>query len=167
VAWCLKQRDKRLVENYVHTFGLHFSRLTYKMYLETGPRVFVDMAVSLHLLQKEHHLRILLDHMMRRFPLEDVKSFLLAFLQEPCMLFVFYTNKQEDYLPLPLRDTVIVKAFQTQIKESIKKRTGLFKEELIMRTWHPRRLFSWCFDTQELADFGYSSTDRTNWDELL
>jgi hypothetical protein len=167
IAWCLKQQEKHLLENYVHSFGRNFSRLTYEMYSQIGSRVFIDMAVSLHLLQKEHHLRILIDHMMHRFPLEDVKRFLLGFLQQPPFLFVFYTNSQADYLPLPFRDAVVVNEFRAQIKGSIKNRTNLYKEELMMRTWHPKRLFSWCFDIQELADFGYSSTDRAQWETLL
>ena len=164
IAWCLKQRDKRLLDNYVYTFGKNFSRLSYDVFLQTGSRIFIDLAISLHLLQKEHHLRLLIDHMLRRFPLEDVKSFLLTFLQQPVMLFVFYLQKENEYLPLPLRDKVVVDTFRSQIKASIKNRTNLYKEELVMRTWHPRRLFPWCLDIQELADFGYSSTDRIEWD---
>ncbi len=167
VAWCLKQQEKRLLDNYVYTFGKNVSRLTYDMYLQTGPRVFIDMAVSLHLLQKEHHFRILVDHMMHRFPLEDVKSFLLGFLQQPAMLFVFYMGKQHEYLPLPLRDPIVVNAFRSQIKQSIKNKTNLYKEELVMRTWHPKRLFPWCLDIQEIADFGFSSTDRIEWDIIF
>ncbi len=167
VAWSLKQQEKRLLDNYVYTFGRNFSKLTHDMYLQTGPRVFIDMAVSLHLLQKEHHLRILIDHMMHRFPLEDVKSFLLGFLQQPPMLFVFHMGKQDDYLPIPLRDPDVIRAFRTQIKQSIKNRTNLYKEELVMRTWHPKRLFPWCLDIQEIADFGFSNTDEIDWESLL
>jgi hypothetical protein len=139
--------------------------LTYDIYTQTGTRVFVDIAVSLYLLKKEHHLRVLLDHMMHRFPLDAVKSFLLSFLEQPPMLFVFYTGSQADYLPLPFREKVVVDQFRAHIKQSIKNRTNTYKEELVMRTWHPKRLFPWCLDIQELADFGYSSTDCTNWGE--
>ena len=105
--------------------------------------------------------------MMHRFPLEDVKSFLLGFLQQPPMLFVFHMGKQDDYLPLPLRDPEVIRAFRTQIKQSIKNRTNLYKEELVIRTWHPKRLFPWCLDIQEIADFGFSNTDEIDWESLL
>ena len=32
----------------------------------------------------------------------------------------------------------------------LKVRTDLFKEELIAKTWHPSRLFSWCLDIEDI-----------------
>jgi len=163
IAWCVKQQDARLLQLYTQSFGRNFSRLTHDMYLNTGPPVFVDYFVSLHLIQKEHHIRILTDHMIHRFPLEEVKSFLLGFLQQPAMYFVYAKKLYADYIPLPLRGPDLLASFQQHIKESIKNRTDIFKEELIIKTWHPRRLFPWCLDLEELADFGYSSANRNDW----
>ena len=159
IAWTVKQKEKHLLTYYNSTFGLHFSRLTFQVFSETGPRDFIDYFVSLHLNQKDHHIRILIDHMMRTFPLEDFKSFLLGFLEQPAMLYVFYQKKQDDFLPLPLRDKVVVQEFKKQIQQSIKNRTNNYKEELVMKTWHPKRLFPWCLDIQELAEFGFSNND--------
>ncbi len=77
------------------------------------------------------------------------------------MLYVFFQKLQNDFLPLPLRDAIVVEDFYRQIKLSIKEKTDAYKEELIMKTWHPSRLFPWCFDIQELEDFGISSRDRS------
>lgn len=163
IAWSLKQRDSTLLNLYTSSFARYFSRLTFQEYMNVGPRVFIDYFVSLHLLEKDHHIRILVDHMMRHFPLEDVKSFLLGFLQQPLMLSVFYENNQNDFLPLALRDEVVVQDFKRQIKLSIKNRTDTFKEDLMIKTWHPKRLFPWCLDIEEWADFGYSGRDSESW----
>jgi hypothetical protein len=124
-----------------------------------GPPVFLDLFVSMHWLGKDHHIRILLDHMMRRFPLEDVKSFVLGFFQQPLLLSIFFEQKQNEFLPLPLRDERTVQEFRREIKRSIKNKTDTYKEELMIRTWHPKRLFPWCLDIDELADFGFSCAD--------
>jgi hypothetical protein len=42
----------------------------------------------------------------------------------------------------------------------LKRRQNLYKEELIMRTWHPKRIFFWCFDLEELAEFGPIDHDQ-------
>jgi len=34
----------------------------------------------------------------------------------------------------------------------LKARTNIFKEELIIKTWHPSRLFAWCLDIQDIND---------------
>ena len=160
IVWSLKQSNKNLLDMFSKSFLLHLHRLTYEMYQNNGPRVFLDFMVTVNLLQKDHILRLFIDHIFYTFPLEDVKSLLLSFFQEPCMLFVFFQNRQNDYLPLPLREKVVVDEFRRHIKEAIKKKTDTFKEELIMRTWHPHRLFPWCLDIVELEEFGISSTDR-------
>jgi hypothetical protein len=129
--------------------------------VSNGTRVFQDFMITLFLQQKAHLLRIFIDHCFHQFPLEDVKSLLLNFFQQPCMLFVFYEGLQNDYLPLPLREDGVVREFRQRIQQSIKRKTDIFKEELIMRTWHPSRLFPWCLDIEELEDFGISSTDRS------
>lgn len=153
IAWTLKQSNERLLRAYTHTFGLHFSRLTFEIFCTTGSAIFVDLFASLYLLGKHHHLRILVDHFFHHFPLEDFKKFLLAVFQHPVFLHVFFEQKQEDFLPLPLRDVIVVKEFYTAIKKGIKAKTNTYKEELVMRTWHPSRLFPWCLDIEELKDF--------------
>lgn len=153
IAWLLKQDNQRLLEAYRQNFGLHFSRLSFETFTTTGSAIFVDLFASLFLLEKHHHLRILIDHFFRCFPLEDFKKFLLAVFQHPVFLHVFFEQKHADFLPLPLRDPIVVKEFYTAIKKGIKAKTNTYKEELVMRTWHPSRLFPWCLDIEELKDF--------------
>lgn len=160
VTWSLKQKNSSFLEIFTKWFLFHLQRLTFEVFTNNGPRVFLDFMVTLHLLQKDHILRLFLDHCFHILPLEEFKSLLLFFLQEPCMLFVFYENRQSDYLPLPLRDEIVVREFRQRIKEFIKQKTDTYKEELIMRTWHPSRLFPWCLDIVELEEFGISSRDR-------
>ncbi len=38
-------------------------------------------------------------------------------------------------------------------KKVIKSRSEIFKEDLIIKTWHPKRLFKWCLDLEDLQDF--------------
>lgn len=161
VTWCLKRNHPHLLPIFLKSFLSQLQKLTFEVYTNNGPRTFVDFMVTLFLMEKHHILRIFIDHCFHRFPLEDCKSLLLFFFQEPCMLFVFYQKVQSDYLPLPLRDDVVVNEFRKSIKDSIKKKTDTFKEELVMRTWHPSRLFPWCLDIQELEEFGISSADRS------
>lgn len=160
VVWSLKQDNQYLLDMFTKSYLFHLHRLTYEVYLNNGPRVFLDFMVTAHLLQKDHVVRLFIDHCFHAFPLEDVKSLLLHFFQEPCMLFIFFQKLQNDYLPLPLREEVVVTDFFGRIKKSIKEKTNTFKEELMMRTWHPSRLFPWCLDIVELEEFGISSTQR-------
>ena len=159
IVWSLKQSNPYLMDMFTKSYLFHLQRLTPDIYRNNGSRVFLDFMVTTHLLHKDHVLRIFIDHCFHTLPLEDTKSLLLQFLQEPCMLFVFYEQVQRDYLPLPLRDEIVVKEFYQRVKQSIKEKTNVFKEELIMRTWHPDRLFPWCLDITELEDFGISSRD--------
>lgn len=161
IAWILKQRDTPLLTLYVQTFGLHFSRLTHEMFVSTGPRVFVDLCVSLFLLEKHHHIRILFDHCLHFFPLEAVRSLVVRFLEQPPLLSYWASHTESEFLPFPFRDPTVLQEIRSQIKTSIKQRTDLYKEELVEKTWHPSRLFPWCLDIEELEDFGISSADRS------
>ena len=161
ITWCLKQNNPRLLHLFRRSFLSNLNRLTLEMYINTGSRVFVDCLVSLHLLGSDHIIRLFIDYIFHHFPLEVTKSILLLFFQEPPMLYVFFQKLQNDFLPLPLRDAIVVEDFYRQIKLSIKEKTDAYKEELVMKTWHPSRLFPWCFDIQELEDFGISSRDRS------
>jgi hypothetical protein len=168
IAWSLKQRNQHLLTLYQQSFPLNFSRLNALLYAQAGPRVFVDMFVSLHFFGKDHHIRILLDQLFRVLPFEDFKSLLLHFLLQPSMFFVLYEKKEQDFIPLPLRDEEVLREFRSQMKAFIKRWTGVYKEELIQRTWHPKRLFPWCLDIDEWKDFGVSSANCSLiYDEFL
>jgi hypothetical protein len=153
IAWTVRQKDTRLHNLYTQNFGLHFSELTFPIVEATGSGVFVDYFASLYLLGKHHHIRTLFDQFFRRFPLEHFKRFLVCFFQHPVLLSIFFEQRQNEFLPLALQDPVVVAEMYGEIKQGIKKWTDTYKEELIMRTWHPSRLFRWCFDIEELNDF--------------
>lgn len=161
IAWAVKQEDPYLLNLYTQTFGLNFSRLTHAMYTAIGPRVFLDLCVSLHLLGKDHHIRILLDHFLHMFPLDEIKSFAVALLQQPVFLTYWASHQESEFLPLPFRDPPVYQEIRRLIKDSIKQKTDTYKEELVIKTWHPSRLFPWCLDLCELADFGISSADHS------
>jgi hypothetical protein len=152
---------------YTHEFGFFFSRISPTVYHTLGPRIFADMFVSLHLQKKDHHIRILLDHFLHVFSLEEVKSLVLAFFQQPLMISVFLEGKAADYIPLPLREKTVLEEFRRQILMSIKRTTDIYKEELVMVTWQPKRLFPWCLDIGEWKEFGVLSGDTVRvWDGL-
>lgn len=161
VTWGLKRGPSYLTDIFQKSFLQCLPWLTLDIYNKNGSRVFVDFMITLTLLGKDHIVRLFLDHCFHAFPLEEFKSLLLLFFKETPMLFVFFENKQNDYLPLPLRDEAVVLDFRRQIKQWIKQKTDLYKEELVMRTWHPSRLFPWCLDIVELEEFGVSSVDRS------
>jgi hypothetical protein len=39
------------------------------------------------------------------------------------------------------------------IKKVLKARSEIYKEDLMIKTWHPSRLFKWCLDLEDLHDF--------------
>jgi hypothetical protein len=160
ISWCLKLKDGELLQKFKKSYLSQLHRLTFDIYVNTGSRVFLDCLVTFHLQGSDHLIRIFFDHIFHRFPLDVVKGILLLFFQEIPMLDIFFHNKQNEFLPLPLRDESVVTNMYKEIKRSIKEKTNLFKEELVMRTWHPSRLFPWCLDIQELEEFGVSSADR-------
>jgi hypothetical protein len=140
---------------------MYVSRINQDIFHQTGYRIFLDICVSQHLLGKDHHLRILLQHFLRILPLEEYKSFLLGLLSQPVFLSVLFEKKEKDYLPLAFQEEPILQEYKRSIKQSIKRITDTYKEELMQRTWHPRRLFPWCLDIEEWKEFGVSSRDCT------
>lgn len=81
------------------------------------------------------------------------RDWIAAFLETPVVIEKFYTNK------ISLQDKEYLLLWTGQemnerlLKKILKRRQNETKEELIMRTWHPRRLFTWCLDMEELKDF--------------
>ncbi len=160
VAWSLKQNNQRLLEMY-NSFPLYFSRINLDSFHQAGHRVFLDLCVSQHLLGKDHHIRVLLQHFLIHFPLEEYKSFLLGFLSQPVFLRILFEQKEKDFLPFAFQDAIVLQGLKKGVKESIKRTLYMYKEELMEKTWHPRRLFPWCFDIEEWKEFGVSSADCT------
>jgi len=159
VAWSVKKQIPHLEDIFLKSFLLNLSHLSYPTFMSFGEPVFLDLLNTFHLRGKDHLIRLFLDHCFHMFPLDAYRAFLLHMFTQPPFLHVFFEQKHNDFLALPLRGQEIVLAFRRDIKQHIKEKTDLYKEELIMRTWHPSRLFPWCLDITELADFGISSGD--------
>ena len=153
IAWSLKQRDNNLLEFYIQNFGTEIFRLTEATVLEIGSPTVVDLLVSLYLLGYHHHIRVLLDHMLRTFTLEVLQHLLLLFFQEAPLLPLVFEGTQDEFLPLALRSPGYATELKQKIKKFIKRRTNLFKEELIQVTWHPDRVVQWCLDLDDKSDF--------------
>lgn len=90
----------------------------------------------------------------------EFRDWLGAFLETPIVLEKALSGRlseqDREYLVLWTGQQLNAKFFQTLLK----RRLNLYKEELIMKTWHPRRIFFWCFDLDELADFGDSNLEE-------
>jgi hypothetical protein len=159
VAWSVKQNIRHLEDVFLKSFLLNLSHLTLDSF-QTEQHVFLDLLNTFELRGKYHLIRLFLDHCFHLVPLEDYKRFLVQMLSQPPFLHVLFQKTQNDYVPLPLRDAPVVVQLLQGVKQRIKEKTDLYKEELVMRTWHPSRLFPWCLDIEELEDFGISSRDR-------
>jgi hypothetical protein len=44
---------------------------------------------------------------------------------------------------------------RTSYREFLRERIDVYKEELIIRTWHPSRFMKWCMDIEELAECNF------------
>ena len=42
--------------------------------------------------------------------------------------------------------------FEEDYQTLSKERTEVLREELVMKTWHPKRFTSWCLDTEEIKE---------------
>ncbi len=160
VAWSVKQKIPHLEDVFLKSFLLNLSYLTNASFQAAGEHVFLDLLNTFYLRGKNHLVRLFLEHCFHMLPLEDYKRFIIHMLSEPPFLHVLFDKTQNDYLPLPLRDVSVVKELVVAVKQRIKQKTDMFKEELVMRAWHPTRLFPWCLDIEELEEFGVSSADR-------
>lgn len=88
-------------------------------------------------------------------------DFLQDFLLEDSRTFGSILEKDTDGLMVYCPQWLMQVEFQTgvmdparqQWKHLMKVRCDAYKEELMMKTCHPRRLFKWIFDIEELKDF--------------
>ena len=52
------------------------------------------------------------------------------------------------------------------VKKVLKKRTNIYKEDLMIKTWHPRRLVKWCLDLEDLSDFDLNELEEFDYNNL-
>ncbi len=88
-------------------------------------------------------------------------QFLQDFLMEDCDTFGALLNTNmtilQEYRPEWMNEfeflMLIVEPARLQWKQTMRVRCDTYKEDLIIKTCHPRRLFKWIFDIEDLKDF--------------
>jgi hypothetical protein len=90
----------------------------------------------------------------------EFRDWLGAFLETPIVMEKVLTEKihllDKQYLHIWTGQEVTPSFY----KAILKRRQNIYKEELIMKTWHPKRILIWCFDQEELSDFGPLNLDQ-------
>ena len=153
ILWVLQKNDPRLLKLYTDSFGRSLSRFNYDTYTTVGSRVFLEILIWMYLRNFDHHIRMLLHTIFLVFPHEEYRRFLSFLFQEGPMLPLFLSRQSLDLIPVPFRDETVSEEMWREIKIGLKKRCSVFKEELMIKTWHPSRFLSWCLDIGELNDF--------------
>lgn len=84
----------------------------------------------------------------------EFRDWMAAFLETPILiekrLMGKISKENEDFLVGWTGQTVTIPF----LKKFLRDRNSAWKEDLYIKTWHPRRLFPWCLDIEELKDFG-------------
>jgi hypothetical protein len=136
------------------TRGILTATISYKLVLQWDVQTLIDTMVSLHLKQKPHTGRLLFERYRAvTNDWDKSKKALELFLFQPAMISSLFDKSYEDYYPYEWRATTPIATLQKQALQYVRKRNWVFKEELIMRTWAPHRLFAWCLDIEDLKDF--------------
>ena len=121
---------------------------------QTVPEYIVDILVTLNLLGKDHAVRLVFDNYRRAVSNEDIAKNLLAeFLGKPCMIDKLFQNTCVDYIPFEWQSDTFMGFLRKKALSSVKAHNYVFKEDLMIKTWAPHRLFAWCLDLDDLNDF--------------
>lgn len=116
----------------------------------------VDSMVSLELKGKPHAARVLF-RAFHTYQKNDSlsESILVSFFSHPAMIQRFFLEPTllTDYLPFSMRSNNSESTYQKKVLQAVRKRNWVFKEDLMIKTWAPHRLFAWCFDLEDLKDF--------------
>ena len=113
----------------------------------------LDCMISLHLHKKDHAARLLFDRLRRSIGDSNAKTVLLEFFQNPATISLVFTAAASEFVPSSWNKDLNPSTLQKEVLKFVKKRNYVFKEDLIIKTWHPDRLFPWCLDIEELKDF--------------
>ena len=115
----------------------------------------IDICVSLELHKKSHSVRLLMHRLSTLHPKNPdyMKTLLLLFFQTPAMIDTVFSQTYLDYIPNTLKKDLPHNLLVKEVLKGVRKRNWVFKEDLTIKTWHPSRLFAWCFDLEELKDF--------------
>lgn len=126
-----------------------------RMLKECDTSIIIDCMISLELKRKSHTARLLFDQYRRVIGNEERgKETLHQFLSQPLMIQSVFQKEPIDYYPYVWRkDPTYQRRLEKEVLKNVRKRNWVFKEELMMRTWAPHRLFPWCLDVEELKEF--------------
>jgi hypothetical protein len=117
----------------------------------------IDCMVSLSMIQKDYSVRLLFERYSENIENEEyTKEVLQEFLYQPSMLKSLFEESESgaiQFIPYVWNSADFIKETQKKALNFIKKRNYVFKEELMIKTWAPHRLFRWCFDIEELKEF--------------
>ncbi len=149
LSYILKQRN---MMNCFHAFsrGIVTNRIKQP---ETSPMKVIDCMISLHLYKKDHAVRLVFDRFRRSVGDEKAKQLLVDFLTRPATISMVFRAAASEFIPMSWSKELNRSFLQTEALKAVKKRNYVFKEDLIIKTWHPDRLFPWCLDIEELKDF--------------
>lgn len=153
IVWSLTQKERHLYERFQEQYIFEIARINVATFNQIGSHVLKELFTVLYLLGNDTCMKVLLEHLFHELPIESFKQFLASLFQQVPMIEILFQEKRNKYIPLALQDEVVIDEFKKKCKVFIKKRSHIFKEELMIKTWHPSRLFAWCFDLDDLSDF--------------
>lgn len=151
ITWCIQTNT--CMETFPLQFLERLRTLSAQVYLRDSPNIYFLCLEALHLKGKDHYCRLFLDHLTRIVSLEQRQEFAIQLLCKEPFLQTVFLGTLSDLFPQSFLTESFLRHLKQQVYRAQKNRCDQYKEELMMRTWHPSRLFSWCFDLEELKDF--------------
>lgn len=151
ISLCI--RNARCMETFPLFFLQVLQTLTRATYLRMPPQHLNHCLEALYLQGKDHYCRLVLDHLARILSLEEQQEFAVQLLKKEPFIQKVFTGTLIDLYPPSFLTEVFLQSLKQRIYRAQKNRQDIFKEELMARTWHPSRLFTWCFDLDELKEF--------------
>lgn len=150
LSWMLRQRD-------IHRWYPAFNRAFVSNQLatlRTSQQELLDCMTSLTLNNKDHMARLLF-HKYERDSInpEEAKRCMIEFLSQPATISLVFTSNVTEFIPTSWNRKEFQKRLQKEALRAVRARNWVFKEDLMIKTWHPDRLFGWCFDIEDLKDF--------------
>lgn len=153
---CGKNKDAISQRHIDHTMSIFRNRI-----LSQHPTWFVGIFRLLQTiweqdLEERISFRMLDDIILHQNPLEfqiEFRDWIGAFLETPIviekMLCGKVSQENREFLQVWTGQTINM-GFLKRIQRA---RMSAWKEDLIIKTWHPSRLITWCMDLEDLKDF--------------
>lgn len=179
---CLYHLLKRNKDNreYYNAFTNYLRDYYQKPYQFAHPQTIMKEYVQLSIQKGDHNRQyafsLLYEHYRRanratgelRFH-EFLQDFLLENQDTFGAIIHSDMSTLQDYRPEWLTEyefqMFIVEPARLQWKQLMRARCDTYKEDLMIKTCHPRRLFKWIFDIEDLNDFEPYDEERDKWEE--